>query len=77
MTAETLGERLRLDDVIAGLAQDLTDLRAGKISVKEARARGDLARESFRGVRLVVDAQRRIEAAAKILPSPDEATHDA
>lgn len=75
MTATTLGDLLSLDQIIAGLAQDLIDLRTGKISVKDARARGDLAREIFRGVRLAVDAQRRIEGEAKVLPGPEE-KHD-
>lgn len=76
MTATTLGDRLSLDQIIADLAQDLIDLRTGRISVKDARARGDLAREIFRGVRLAVDAQRRIEGDAKVLPGPKEESDD-
>lgn len=59
--ASPLGERFNLDSVIAGLASDLDLLRAGKISVDDARVRGELAKQIMNGVRLVVNAQKYLE----------------
>jgi hypothetical protein len=50
------------------LIADLNDLRAGKISTKEAMARAELARQVLRSVQLVVQARKFLEAAA--LPAP-------
>jgi hypothetical protein len=66
-----LSERLDLPQIIKGLAADLRNLREGTISVRDARARADLARELLRAVRLVVEAQRYIEGQA--LPAPSGA----
>lgn len=68
--AQTLSERLDLRDLIGGLAGDLRDLRAGKISVRDAHARAELAKQILRGVHYVVVAQRFIESQA--LPAPDD-----
>jgi hypothetical protein len=52
------------DDLIG----DLASLRAGKISVQEARVRAELARQVLRAVHYVVTAQKFIEQ--KALPVP-------
>lgn len=67
---KSLAERFDLSDLIAGLAADLKDLRAGKISVRDAQARAVLAKQILRGVHYVVVAQKYLEGRA--LPSPDE-----
>lgn len=67
--AQPLTERLDLSGLIAGLVVDLRELRAGKISVREAHARAELARQILRGVHYVVAAQKFLEGRA--LPAPD------
>lgn len=56
-----LGERFNLDSVVLGLASDLTDLRAGNISVEDARVRAEIAKQIMNGIRLVVNAQKYLE----------------
>ena len=68
MPVEPLADQLDLKRVIGGLIGDLDDLRAGTISVRDARARADLAREILRGVRLIVEAQKFLSGQA--LPAP-------
>ena len=65
---QSLAERLDLATLIAGLIGDLKSLRAGQISVREAHARAELARQILRGVHYVVTAQKYLEGRA--LPSP-------
>lgn len=75
--ASPLGERFNLDSVISGLAADLDQLRAGQISVDDARVRAELAKQIMNGVRLVVNAQKYLEGRATTLPRPPrEAPHD-
>lgn len=58
-----------------GLIGDLADLRKGKISVKDARARAELARQVLRAVHYVVSAQKFIEQSAlPVPPSNDDAS---
>lgn len=68
--AENLAEGLQLTGLIAGLIEDLKDLRAGKISVRDAHARAELARQILRGVHYVVVAQKFLEGNLKSLPQP-------
>lgn len=68
---DTLSERLNLSDLISGLVGDLKDLRDGKISVREAHARAELARQILRGVHYVVQTQKFLESRA--LPTPSKA----
>lgn len=49
------------------LISDLAELRAGKISVREALARAELAKQVLRSVGLVVAAQKFLESNAKQL----------
>lgn len=64
----SLAERLDLANLIVGLMTDLKDLREGKISVRDAHARAELARQILRGVHYVVTAQKYLEGRA--LPAP-------
>lgn len=63
-----LGEKLGLPEIVFGIASDLKALRESRISIRDARARAELARELLRAVRLVIDAQKFIEGQA--LPAP-------
>lgn len=69
---QLLSERLDLQDLIGGLVGDLRALREGKISVREAHARAELARQILRGVHYVVVAQKYLEDRARALPSSPE-----
>lgn len=69
MDAETKAEgpmRMRFDllKFTDDLITDLSELRLGKISVKDARARAELARQVLRAVHYVVSAQKFIEQRA-------------
>lgn len=64
----SLAERLDLADLISGMVGDLRALRAGTISVREAHARAEIARQILRGVHYVVTAQKYLEGRA--LPAP-------
>lgn len=59
-----LTEQLNLATLVRGLIEDLNDLRSGRISVREAHARAELARQILRGVHYVVTAQKFIESQA-------------
>lgn len=72
-TPSSLAERLNLSDLIAGLVGDLNALRAGKISVRDAHARAELARQILRGVHYVVQAQKFLEGQALPPPKKDAA----
>ncbi|APH71422.1 hypothetical protein [Aquibium oceanicum] len=61
-----ISERFHLDEMIDGLASDLRELRAGKISVREANARAALAKQILRGVHYVVVAQKFLSEQAKL-----------
>ena len=47
------------------LITDLQDLRAGKISVQQAKARADLAKQTLKAVSLVVQTQKILIERAK------------
>lgn len=68
---DSLAERLDLKDLVAGLVGDLRDLRAGTISVKEAHARAELAKQILRAVQYVIQAQKYLEGQLKALPGAD------
>jgi len=63
-----LSERFSLDDVVLGIADDLRLLRAGKISIDQARASAELAKQLMNGVRLVINAQKYLQERARPLP---------
>lgn len=60
-----IGENFDVPAIIRGLSSDLADLRAGKISAKDAQVRADIAKQIFNGLRLVVSAQRYLSAKAR------------
>lgn len=62
-----LAERFRLEDVILGLSSDLDALRAGVISVEDARVRAELAKQVMNGVRMVINAQKFLEQRATVV----------
>lgn len=62
-----LVERFSLDEVINGLAGDLRELRAGTITVDQARVRAELAKQLMNGVRLVINAQKHLEDRSRLL----------
>lgn len=59
-----LADRFQLEMVILGLAGDLESLRQGAISVDDARARAELAKQIMNGVRMVINAQKFLAANA-------------
>ena len=65
--ASPMGERFNLDTIITGLAADLQALREGTISLDDARARADLAKQIFNGVRLVINGERMLQSRAKVV----------
>lgn len=71
MSVAPLSESLNLQQLIGGLMGDLRDLREGKISVRDAHARAELARQILRGVHYVVQAQKKF-LSGQALPPPDE-----
>lgn len=68
--ASSLSESLNLQSLIAGLMGDLKALRDGKISIQDAKARAELARQILRGVHYVVQAQKYLSSQA--LPAPEQ-----
>ena len=66
-----LGDRFSLDEVITGLAGDLVALRNREISVEDAKARADLAKQIMNGVRLVINGQAMLERRARQIQPPD------
>jgi hypothetical protein len=62
-------ERFNLATFTEELIGDLKLLRAGKISVRDARARADLAKQVLRAVHYVVTAQKFLADNAKQIPA--------
>lgn len=65
-----LSERFNLSTFTNDLIGDLKALRAGKISVRDARARAELARQVLRAVHYVVTAERYLGDHAHQIPAP-------
>lgn len=63
--AHPLDGLISYKDFIAGLVGDLTALRAGELTVAQARARSDLAKQIVRAVAVGLDAQRLLVESAK------------
>jgi hypothetical protein len=59
-------ETLGLDRIIKGLASDLDELRAGKISTQDAIARSMLAKQIFNGVRLYLTGTKILSQRAVV-----------
>lgn len=71
--ASPMNERFALDTVILGLASDLEELRARKITISDAQARAELAKQIFNGVRLAINANKLLSERARL---PDGSSHD-
>ena len=63
--SQPASDALGLDDVIRGLASDLEDLRAKRISVQDAHARAAIAKQLFNGCRIYLQAEKTIQDRAK------------
>jgi hypothetical protein len=59
-----VADALGLTQTILGLANDIQELRNGKISPQDAMARATLAKQMFNGVRLYIQASKFLEASA-------------
>lgn len=70
-TSAPASEQLGLPAIIAGLASDLDELRAGKISVNDALARSALAKQIFNGVRLYLNGTKLLSDNARLAVRPD------
>lgn len=70
--ASPMNERFHLDAIVQGIADDLRDLRTGKISVDDARVRAELSKQFMNGVRLFLNAQKILEARAKQIETTRE-----
>ena len=71
--ASPMNERFLLDDVILGLVVDLQELRARKITINDAQARAELAKQIFNGVRLAINAQHMLEGRARRIEERERA----
>lgn len=70
---QTLSDSLDLAGIISGLAGDLAQRRAGQISIEDARVRAELARQLLGAIRVMITAQKMIDAQMKqvgALPAP-------
>ena len=63
--SQPASDALGLDDVIKGLAQDLNDLRAKRISIQDAHARAAIAKQLFNGCRIYLQAEKTLQEKAK------------
>lgn len=68
LSTAPMAERFNLMQFTDSLIVDLEMLRAGKISIRDAAVRADLAKQVLRAVGLVVTAQKFLEGNAKQLP---------
>lgn len=71
-------QALGLEQIVRDLAQDLTELRAGKITPGDAIARANLAKQLFNGVRLYLTASKFLAAQALPIEAacPQSASQD-
>lgn len=74
-TTAPVSEQLGIPNIIAGLVNDLEELRAGKISVNDAMARSMLAKQVFNGVRLYLNGSKLLADNAKPVPAIKDIDH--
>lgn len=60
-----VSDSLGLRATVLGLAKDLQELRAGRISPADAQARAALAKQIMNGARIYLQAIKTLEQAAK------------
>ena len=65
METDDIGAEFDVANIVRALNQDLLDLRAGRISVQDAKVRADLAKQMFNGLRMIVTAQKFLSHKAK------------
>ena len=70
IAAGPIAKRFNLMEFTDDLIRDLEELRDGKISIREAQARAELAKQALRAVGMIVAAQKFIEGRAQELPAP-------
>ena len=59
-----------LEEFACSLIRDLEELRAGKITIRQAKARAEIAREILRAFHLHIQGLRYLSGQAKPLPAP-------
>lgn len=64
-TSAPVSDALGMGDIIKGLTGDLEELRAGRISVNDALARSQLAKQIFNGFRLYLNGSKMLSDMAK------------
>jgi hypothetical protein len=69
--AAPVADRLNLEKIIVDLAGDLEELRAGRIGVQDALARGILAKQIFNGVRLHLNGMKLLSGHAALIERKD------
>ena len=67
-----VSDALGLKEIIAGLAGDLSAMRAGTISPNDGLARAAVAKQIFNGVRLFMQAYRIMENQARPVTSDQD-----
>lgn len=72
MPPASLSETFNLPGVVSGLLTDLEGLRAGRVSVKQARAAAELGRVAIMGMKVMLQAQRLLIDTAKKVPATQE-----
>jgi len=70
-------DKADLEVVIGGMAADLEALRAGRISVPDARARAELGKQIIAGFRLVLSAQKYLADNARNVGLPNRMDREA
>lgn len=68
---------IELNEVTAGLAEDLKALRAGKITNADGRVRAQLGREILRGFHLDLEGLKFVTASAKAVERLEGKTAEA
>jgi hypothetical protein len=63
--ARTLDEQFDIATIVRGLASDLQQVRNGTMSIQQASAQADLAKQLFNGLRLVIQARKFLDAEMK------------
>lgn len=72
-----LSKRFHLTTFTDELIRDLDLLRAGKISIRDAAVRADLAKQVLRAVQLIVTAQKYLDGQViPIAPPPPQPKGD-
>lgn len=63
--ARTLDEQFDIAAIVRGLASDLQRVRDGTMTIQQASAQAELAKQLFNGLRLVIQARKFLDAEMK------------